>query len=96
MTPRAVAIAGVIIAILLAGVISPFASAAPDGLEKVAADHAIVATAPVWQHAAIPDYATPGVGHAGLSTASAGVIGTLAVLGLALLGGRLLRRRGPA
>ena len=91
---RTLFIAGVGLALILALVISPFASASPDGLERVAAAQGIeAAEKPLWTASPIPDYATPGVDHKGLATAAAGVIGILVVLALALGLGRLLVRR---
>lgn len=99
MKTRRVVLAGIALAVLLAAA-APFASSAPDGLTQVAASQGIAAApTPAWRHAAMPDYALPGVAHAGLANAAAAVIGTLAVCGLAWLGGRLLlrpRRRGTA
>lgn len=91
---RTIAIAGVVLALALAAFASPFAATSPDGLERVAEDQGIAATAPAERnHAALPDYHVPGIGHAGASTGIAGVIGTLGVLVAAIIAGRLLVRR---
>ena len=68
------------VAVLLAVLGSPLASLSPDGLERVAADKGFVqkaAEAPVWRHAPAPEYAIPGLTREGVSTALAGLAGTL-------------------
>jgi cobalt/nickel transport system permease protein len=86
--------AGVVIAGALALFISPFASSAPDGLESVAeAQGAGVAGTPVWHLSLLPDYRLPGIQNQGLSTALAGLIGTLALFAVVIIAGRLLGRR---
>jgi hypothetical protein len=97
--------AGLAVALIVAGVVSGFASGEPDGLERVsidqgfdeaAADHAM-ADSP------LADYAVDGVENERLSTGLAGVIGvliTLAVAGGLFYGirlyGRARRRKEPA
>jgi cobalt/nickel transport protein len=80
-----------LVAILLAVFISPWASSSPDGLEKVAEDkgflEAAEETEPTWKHSPIPDYGDAvgtkaAVGMSGLM----GVLITAAVaIGVALL-----------
>ena len=87
---------GVLVALLLAGVASWYASGSPDGLEKVAEDTGFSSTAEDHGLAGSPfaDYATRGVGDERLSGGLAGVVGVGATL---LLGGGLflvVRRRG--
>lgn len=75
---------GLILAIALATLFSPFASPWPDGLEKVAAKLGFIHRAEEAKPplpAPIPDYAVPGVRRQALSTALAGLIGTLLVFG---------------
>lgn len=71
---------------------APFACPWPDGLEAVAAklgfEHAARAAAP----APMPDYVFPWIGHEGLATAVAGVVGALVVFGLAVLLSRMVVR----
>jgi cobalt/nickel transport system permease protein len=93
---RAFLAAGLLVALLLAGVVSFYASAAPDGLEKVTADKGI--QAPARDHAVsgspFTDYVTKGVEDGRLSGGLAGAAGVLVTLGA---GGALffaLRRRG--
>jgi cobalt/nickel transport protein len=81
-------LAGLLLAIVLATMVSPFASPWPDGLEKVAAKlgfiHKAEGKSPLLP-APIPDYALPGVRRQGLATALAGFIGTLLVFGAGYL-----------
>jgi cobalt/nickel transport system permease protein len=76
-SPRKVLLAGLGTSLLLAGVVSFYASASPDGLEKVAADKGFDAKAE--DHAAadspLADYGVEGVTDARLSGGLAGVIG---------------------
>ncbi|MGW7411456.1 energy-coupling factor ABC transporter permease [Streptomyces sp. NPDC054863] len=68
---------GLLSALVLAGVVSFYASASPDGLEKVAADQGIDKN--VREHAAadspLADYGVKDIGNARLSGGLAGVIG---------------------
>ena len=98
MSTRTFVIVGLLVALLLAGVVSFYASSRPDGLERVAADHGM--TQAEQQHAAkngpFADYQTKGVDNGRLSGGLAGVVGSLVVLTLA--GGLVLvvrRRRTP-
>ena len=82
---RLVTILALAVAIGLATAVSPFASASPDGLEKVAEDKAFLdqgRLAPVQESAPVPDYAFPGVDDPRLATALAGFTGTLIVFAL--------------
>lgn len=90
---RTVIFAGIGVALLLAALVSPFASSAPDGLEAVAARNGIHEAEPAWTAAPIPGYEVPGIAHPRLATGAAGLAGTLAVLGIALAAGRLLARK---
>jgi len=93
---RTVTIVGVVVALLLAGVVSLYASANPDGLEYVAEQTGFLDTAD--EHAAadspLADYGVAGVDDARVSGGLAGIIGAVVVL---LLAGGLafaVRRRG--
>jgi PDGLE domain len=82
---RIVTILALAVAIGLATAVSPFASASPDGLEKVAEDKAFLdrgGLAPVQESAPAPDYAFPGVDDPRLATGLAGFAGTLLVFAL--------------
>lgn len=74
------------VAVGLATAVSPFASASPDGLERVAGDKAFLEhgkLAPIQEDSPIPDYAFPGVDNERVATGLAGFVGTLLVFGLA-------------
>ena len=88
---------GLLVALLIAGVASFYASGHPDGLEYVAGQTGFLDTAADSPTSDSPfdDYSTQGVDNARLSSGIAGVTGTLLVL---VLGGGLfwaLRRRTP-
>ncbi len=86
---------GLVVALVLAGIVSFYASSEPDGLEKVASDHALDANAQDSATADSPlaDYGVSGIENPRLSVGLAGVIGvgvTFLVAGGAFL---LIRRR---
>ena len=92
-------LAGLLVSLLLAALVSPFASKAPDGLEKVAQDKGFVEKGeggPARRFSPMPDYAVPGVRSQSLSTALAGLAGTAAVFGLALGAAKVISRRRGA
>lgn len=95
---RTFLVVGLVVALLLAGVGSFYASSDPDGLARVAGDHGLAPAER--EHPAggspLADYRATGVENDRLSTAVAGVTGALVVLGL--FGGLtfLLRRRAAA
>ena len=81
---RTFVLAGLIVTLLLAAVVSQFAAPDPDGLERVAADQGFADSAQEHALAGSPfaDYATEGLDNSALSLAVAGVTGvgiTLAV-----------------
>jgi hypothetical protein len=84
------------VAIGLATAASPFASASPDGLEKVATDKAFIEQGTlhrVQEDSPVPDYAFPGVDDPRVATGLAGFAGTLIVFGLGYGAARVARRR---
>ena len=86
---------GLMAAIFLALVLSPFASSWPDGLEKVAEDKGFLEKGevkPVF-NSPIPDYAWPGLESEKLATSAAGVAGTLMVFAMGYGVAALLKRR---
>jgi cobalt/nickel transport system permease protein/cobalt/nickel transport protein len=98
VSTRLVVVAGVLVALLLAGVASFYASGDPDGLTKVSQDQGF-ATAEKSHDAGdgpFAGYETKGVGDARLSGGMAGVVGSLVVLALAGGAVFLVRRRRPA
>lgn len=97
VSTRAVLVTGLVVALLLAGVASFYASSHPDGLEHVAEQTGFLDSAEDSPVAGSPfaDYTTEGVEDERLSVGVAGVLGTLLVLVLAGGLALLLRRRGP-
>ena len=88
---------GVALSLGLAVFASPFASAFPDGLEKVAETLGFLdkaADTGVWKFSPIPDYAIPGMSDEQTATALAGLAGTLVVLAAGWGVVRLMRTRG--
>ncbi len=85
-------------ALVLAGVVSFYASSSPDGLEKVAADHGLDANAQDSALAGSPlaDYGVSGMDNERLSVGVAGVIGVGATFVVAAGAFLLIRRRDPA
>jgi len=90
-------------AVLLALILSPFASPWPDGLERVAEKNGFIGKSEVKPviRSLIPDYLMPGIKNEKVATAVAGVLGTLFVFGLgyglaALLGHAKRRKKGNA
>ncbi len=81
---------------LLVAILSPLASAHPDGLERVAEDAGFEGAAREAPFAVIADYVFPGVQNEALATILAGVLGTLVTFGLLWGLGRLVVRRRPA
>jgi cobalt/nickel transport system permease protein len=79
---RLVLIGGLGIAILLA-VLSPLASANPDGLEWVAEQQGFLGLAQEPPYQLIPDYVFPGIPQETLATIAAGILGALIVFGTA-------------
>jgi cobalt/nickel transport system permease protein len=93
---RALFLVGLVVALVLAGGVSQFASSDPDGLTKVAADHGLDAKEREHDLADGPlsDYSAKGVDDDRLSGAVAGTAGV--ALTLVLAGGLfLLIRRKP-
>jgi cobalt/nickel transport system permease protein len=71
--------------------LSPFASASPDGLERVAEDLGFINVAQSAPYQVIPDYTIPFLGSTPISTIVAGVIGVIVVLAIAFIVGRSLQ-----
>lgn len=85
-------VVGLLIAVV-AAILSPLASASPDGLERVAEELGFIQAAGDASFNLISDYAFPGVGNEALATLLAGIVGTLLVFGLASLLGLALKNR---
>ena len=99
VSTRTLVVTGVLVALLLAGIGSFYASSDPDGLNRVAQDKGFSSTerAHASEDSPMAGYDTRGVGDARLSGGLAGVTGAIVVLLLA--GGLTLvvrrRRTGP-
>jgi cobalt/nickel transport protein len=92
---RWVVVVGVAVALLLAGVVSFYASGDPDGLTKVSEDQGFAQSEK--DHGAgdgpLAGYETKGIADGRLSGGLAGVVGSLVVLSLAGGGALVVRRR---
>lgn len=82
-------------ALVVGGLLSPWASPNPDGLERVAEDKGFLHQGEGQEvvHSPLPDYSVPGVANPRVSTALAGAVGTLAMLAAGYGLGRALRGR---
>ncbi|AEG59270.1 PDGLE domain-containing protein [Desulforamulus ruminis] len=86
---------GLLISLLVASFLSPWASPHPDGLEKVAEElHFLVnAEGKEVLNSPIPDYIMPGIGDESVATGAAGIVGTLLTFGLIVGLRRLLVKK---
>ena len=86
-----------LVSLLLAILMSPFASSSPDGLEKVAEDKGFLDKAEehetAWNHSPIPDYAVGGIKNESVATALAGLIGTLLTFAVGLGLAKVMSRK---
>jgi cobalt/nickel transport system permease protein len=73
---------------------SPWASADPDGLKRVAENLGFIGQGADAPYQILPDYTIPFLGETGPSTIIAGIIGALVVAVLVIGVGWLLRRGG--
>ncbi len=85
-------VAGLVVSLLVV-LLSPLASAFPDGLEWVAGEAGFLARAQGTPYELLPDYTVPLLGETALSTIVAGLFGALLVAAVALLTARALRAR---
>jgi cobalt/nickel transport system permease protein len=74
-------------------ILSPLASADPDGLERVATDMGFINAGQSAPYSIIPDYTLPFLGENALSTIVAGVIGVLVVGAIIMLIGRGMKAK---
>lgn len=97
MSTRSLVVIGLLVSLLVAGVVSFYASANPDGLEYVAEQVGFIETAQDSAVADSPlaDYGAAGVEDERLSVGLAGLVGVAVtgIIAFALVW--LLRRRGP-
>jgi cobalt/nickel transport system permease protein len=91
---RGLWIGGLIVAVALA-VLSPLASAHPDGLEWVAQQQGFLKAAQAPPYKIIPDYIFPGISNQAVATVVAGIVGLAVVFVVACLVGRARRKREP-
>jgi cobalt/nickel transport system permease protein len=84
---------GGIIASIAVVLISPFASADPDGLERVAEDLGFIEHGLDAPYQIIPDYSMPFLGEGAISTIAAGLIGVLVCI--ALVAAWSMRSKAP-
>jgi cobalt/nickel transport system permease protein len=89
-------VVGGAIASLAVVLLSPLASADPDGLERVAQDLGFLERGQGAPYEIIPDYTLPFLGETTLSTILAGLVGAAIVAVLAVLLARAVRRRSSA
>ena len=98
VSTRLLVVAGALVALLLAGVASFYASGDPDGLTKVSEDQGFAQTEK--EHRAgdgpLAGYETKGITDGRLSGGLAGVLGSLVVLTVAGGGALVVRRRRTA
>lgn len=96
-TKRAL-VAVLVVTFGVAVLVSPFASSAPDGLEKVAADERFAGAAQdhALADAPLADYGVRGIGHERASTAVAGFIGVALILALTWVASRAVKARTSA
>lgn len=78
---------------LVVVLLSPFASADPDGLERVATDMGFINTGQASPFSIIPDYTIPFLGETAASTIVAGVIGVIVVGLIIVLIGRGMKAK---
>lgn len=93
---RAFVVVGLLVVLALAGGVSYYASASPDGLNKVAEDHGFASTAKdsPTRHSPFADYGVRGISDGRVSNAVAGVAGVAIVLTLGTGVALAVRRRG--
>ena len=78
---------------LIVVLLSPFASADPDGLERVAGNLGFLEAGQSAPYEIIPDYTVPFLGETAISTILAGVIGVIVVGAIIILIGRGLKAK---
>ena len=96
LSTRTLVLTGLVVALLVAGVASYYASGSPDGLNRVAGDlgFASAEQASGASNGPLAGYEVAGLDHARWSGGLAGVLGCLVVLGCSSLF-YLLRQRSP-
>jgi cobalt/nickel transport system permease protein len=92
---RALWIGGLVAAALFA-ILSPLASAHPDGLEWVAEQQGFLGAAQDAPYEVIPDYLFPGISNEAAATIVAGMVGVVVVLAVTLMVSAARRKRESA
>jgi cobalt/nickel transport system permease protein len=85
-------VVGVLISLAVV-LLSPFASADPDGLERVAGNLGFLSKGADAPYQIIPDYTLPFLGNTPLSTIFAGAIGVLVVGAIIVLLGQGMKAK---
>lgn len=85
-------IAGALISLIVV-LLSPFASASPDGLERVAEDLGFLGTSQAPSFEIISDYTVPFLGNTPISTIAAGLIGLIVVGIVVILLGQKIKAK---
>ncbi|MCR4430867.1 MAG: PDGLE domain-containing protein [Tepidanaerobacteraceae bacterium] len=81
------------LSLLVAFILSPFASPHPDGLERVAENLSFAEKATsALAFSPMPDYTVPGISNEKISTATAGIIGTSVAFAAVFLAAKALKR----
>ena len=95
LTNRKFYFAGFIVSLFLAGVVSFYASADPDGLERVAEDIGFLETAKEHSNAdgTLADYGVKGIENERASVGVAGIIGVIGTAVVAGVGFKLIARK---
>lgn len=91
---KKIIISGMIVAVVLAVIFSPFASKRPDGLERVAEDKGFLEKGEGKEvfHSPLADYLFPGIKNEILATSLAGLVGVLITFFIVFLLARLLKK----
>lgn len=89
-------LAGILVSLVVAGVLSYYASSSPDGLEKVAEDKGFLDTAKDSINSGTPlaDYGVSGIENERLSVGLSGLVGVIATLLVAGLLFRVIAKKG--
>lgn len=89
-------LAGILISLAIAGVLSYYASSSPDGLEKVAEDKGFLDTAKDSINSGTPlaDYGVSGIENERLSVGLSGLVGVIATLLVAGLLFKMIAKKG--
>jgi cobalt/nickel transport protein len=85
---------GLLVALLMASVISLYASPEPDGLERVAEDHGFLEQGEEPPLEVMPDYVIPGIENEIVAASLAGLLGVFLMFGLGIGLGKAFKGRG--